>query len=70
MTPVEMNQAFDVAFKQVQALVPATAKYRDSDMCSKYAMYIGVMENLIKTYVSANKRAQVIRDLQNTIAKL
>lgn len=70
MTPAEMAQAFDACFKLLQEQVPATAKYRDSDMCGKYACYIGALEGLIKTYVPVKDRARVIRDLQTTVNKL
>jgi len=59
----QFNEALNEFFSRVQKSIPYSDPNRDMKMNGQYAMYIGMLEGIIKTNVPANKRKEIIASL-------
>lgn len=70
MDAVKQTELFNAMFIQLQQSVDYKTDNRDSVMCGKYSMYIGMLEGLIKIHVPKNKQKQFMEEMQTTVNKL
>ena len=66
----DMAIAFNEAFQTVQKSVPYNTPNRDSALCAKYAMYIGVLEGLLKLHTLASNRSDMVKTLNEMVKQV
>lgn len=67
MDSVEFSSELNKLFPQIQDSVPYNHPDRAAKMAGHYAMYIGMLEGMIKNLCPINKRAETLALLQRLV---